>query len=375
MIQHQQLDPSDSFIFNRTGHRLRNRTVLAAMTNKQSHSDGTLSDEEIRWLTRRAKGGFGIITTAAAHVSKDGQGWDGELGLFNDMHIDKLTILTESIHSYGSLSFAQLFHGGMRAPQYLTAKTPISASKFLCDESKSGFTRPASEKDIKRIINNFTAAAVRCVKAGFDGIELHGAHGYLISQFLGTKTNMRKDEWGGNLKNRSRFLIEIFRSIKKNVPDSFIVGVRISPEISDLGINLDDSICLAGLLRDEGIDFLHISCWDAFAKSKEYPDDPRRLTEWFVQSFDDFPPIISTGSIWSRSDAQEIMNQGADLIGVARVGIPYPDWAKKISQENYDPPRAPFTVAHLRAADLSDVFINYMRLWDGFVSDNNINLI
>ena len=81
-------------------------------------------DEEIKWLTRRAKGGFGIITTAAAHVSKDGQGWDGELGLFDDMHIDKLTTLTDSIHTHGSLSFAQLFHGGMRAPQYLTAKPP-----------------------------------------------------------------------------------------------------------------------------------------------------------------------------------------------------------------------------------------------------------
>ena len=371
MVQHKPPGPSDSFIFNRTGHRLRNRTVLAAMTNKQSYSDGTLSNAEIKWLTRRAKGGFGIITTAAAHVSKDGQGWNGELGLFDDMHIDKLTTLTDSIHTHGSLSLAQLFHGGMRAPQYLTEKTPISASKIPCDESKSGFTRSASGKDIKRIINVFTAAAVRCVKAGFDGIELHGAHGYLISQFLGTKTNMRKDEWGGHLTNRSRFLIEIYRSIKENVPDSFIVGVRISPEISDLGINLEDSINLAGFLRDEGIDYLHISCWDAFAKSKEYPDDPRRLTEWFTQSLDDLPPIISTGSVWSQSVALELMNQGADLIGVARVGIPYPDWAKKLSQENYNPPRAPFTVKHLREADLSDVFLNYMRKWDGFVSDNN----
>jgi 2,4-dienoyl-CoA reductase-like NADH-dependent reductase (Old Yellow Enzyme family) len=371
MIQNKQPSPSDSFIFNRTGHSSRNRTVLAAMTNKQSHSDGTLSQAEIKWLTRRARGGFGIITTAAAHVSKDGQGWDGELGLFDDMHIDKLTTLTDSIHNHGSLSLAQLFHGGMRSPQYLTTKPPISASKIPSNESKSGFTRPASEKDIKRLINNFTEAAVRCVQAGFDGIELHGAHGYLISQFLGTKTNMRKDEWGGDLKNRSRFLIEIYSSIKENVPDSFIVGVRISPEISDMGINLDDSISLAGFLRDEGIDYLHISCWDVFAKSKEYPDDPRRLTEWFTQNLDDLPPIISTGSVWSRLDAQDLMNQGADLIGVARVGIPYPSWPKKLFQKNYNPPRAPFTVKHLREAGLSDVFINYMQKWDGFVSKNN----
>ena len=113
MVQNKRPGPSDSFIFNRTGHKIRNRAVLAAMTNKQSHSDGTLSNSEMKWLTRRAKGGFGIITTAAAHISKDGQGWNGELGLFDDMHIDNLTKLTDSIHSHGSLSFAQLFHGGM----------------------------------------------------------------------------------------------------------------------------------------------------------------------------------------------------------------------------------------------------------------------
>jgi len=371
MVQHKRPNPSDSFIFDRTGHSTRNRVVLAAMTNKQSHSDGTLSDNEIRWLTRRAKGCFGIITTAAAHVSKDGQGWDGELGLFDDMHIDKLTTLTDSIHTHGSLIFAQLFHGGMRAPQYLTGKQPISASKVRCDESESGFARSASGKDIKRVIQDFTSSAVRCVKSGFDGIELHGAHGYLLSQFLGTKTNMRTDEWGGDIKGRSRLLIEIYRSIKENVPDSFIVGTRISPEIKNLGINLDDSINLAGFLRDEGVDYLHLSCWDVFMNSREYPDDPRRLTEWFTKSFDDLPPIISTGSVWSKSDAQELIDQGADLIGVARVGIPYPDWAENLSQKNYDPPRAPFTVKQLREADLSDVFINYMRKWKGFVCNNN----
>jgi len=93
------------------------------------------------------------------------------------------------------------------------------------------------------------------------------------------------------------------------------------------------------------------------------------LTEWFTQSFDDLPPIISTGSVWSKSDAQELIDQGADLIGVARAGIPYPDWAKNLSQENYNPPRAPFTVKQLRKADLSDSFINYMRKWKGFVQN------
>ena len=99
--------PFDSYIFPRINKKVRNRSVLAAMTNKQSHSDGVLSDREIKWLTRRAKDGFGIITTAATHVSKYGQGWDGEFGIFDDLFIDKLKVLTKNIHQYDCLIFAQ----------------------------------------------------------------------------------------------------------------------------------------------------------------------------------------------------------------------------------------------------------------------------
>jgi len=346
----------------------QNRMVLAAMTNKQSHVDGTLSKNEINWLVRRAKGGFGIITTAAAHVSKDGQSWEGELGVFSDDHVDQLSILARSVHHYQSLLIGQLFHGGMQANETLTGKTPLSASKIPSNACEGGFTRPATEKDINRIITDFTSAALRCVEAGFDGIELHGAHGYLISQFLGTKTNLRTDEWGGGINERSRLLVQILRSIKKNIPEKFIIGVRLSPEIDELGIRLEDSISMAKILRDIGVDFIHVSCWDVFKGSAEYPNDPRTLTEWFVDSCDDLPSIISTGGVWSRSDANRLIQQGADLVGVGRVGLAYPDWAKEICHEDFDPKRPPFTVDHLKKAELSDVFIEYMRNWKGFVA-------
>ena len=111
---------ADSFIFKRTGHKVRNRSVLAAMTNKQSHEDGTISDDEIKWLVRRAKGGFGLITTAAANVSEDGKGWEGEIGIYSDKHVKRLSVLTNQVHNYNCLIFSQLFHGGMRAPEVLT---------------------------------------------------------------------------------------------------------------------------------------------------------------------------------------------------------------------------------------------------------------
>ena len=225
------------------------------MTNKQSLQDGILSDDEIKWLTRRAKDGFGIITTAATHVSRDGQGWEGEFGIFDDFHIPGLSYLANNIKQNGAISIAQIFHAGMRAPQKLTGFQPISASKNRCDESYNKYSREASEEDIIRLINDFKEAALRCSKAGFDGIELHGAHGYLISQFLGSKTNRRTDKWGGKIENRSTFLIEILRSIKSNVPKDFIIGIRISPEIHQIGIDLHESITLSKILRDEGIDF------------------------------------------------------------------------------------------------------------------------
>jgi|TARA_B110000881_G_C18594259_1_gene530154 2,4-dienoyl-CoA reductase-like NADH-dependent reductase (Old Yellow Enzyme family) len=357
----------DKIIFERTGHVVSNRTVLAAMTNKQSHEDGTLSDNEIKWLTRRAKGGFGIVTTAATHVSKDGQGWDGEFGVFDDIHLSGLTELAKSLKENGALSIAQIFHGGMRSPQRLTGVQPISASKNKCEESDNGFSRPASEEDIYRLIHDFTAAAIRCSNSGFDGIELHGAHGYLICQFLGSKTNTRTDSWGGDICGRAKFLLHILRSIKSNVPDDFIIGVRISPEIEKLGINLHESIELTRILRDEGIDFLHLSCWNSFSRAKCEPEDPRFITEWFTDSVDNLPLVISTGGVWNFEDAKSIIKQGADFVGVARVGIAHPDWPKHITQEEYNPQRPPFTTLHLKEVELSDIFIDYMRAWDNFV--------
>ena len=369
MIEKDIPKPEDSFTFPRTGHVSRNRSVLAAMTNKQSHKDGSISAQEIRWLNRRAEGGFGIVTTAAANVSEDGQGWEGEIGLYNDRQIENFRKLVSLIHNNGGLIFAQLFHGGMRAPESLTGKIPISASKISFKDSSTGFTRAASWSDIKRIIQDFSLAAGRCVKAGFDGVEIHGAHGYLITQFLGKNTNTRKDEWGGDISGRSKFLIEIYRSIKRIVPENFIIGVRISPEIVDMGIILEDSIKLAKKLKDECIDFLHLSCWDIYKKSKQYPEDPKTLTEWFTRNIADLPTLISSGGIWSTKDAKKILKQGANLVGVARVGIPYPDWPNNLWNEEYDPQSGPFTVKQLREADLGDVFIDYMRNWRGFVED------
>ncbi|MEC8266052.1 MAG: NADH:flavin oxidoreductase, partial [Candidatus Thermoplasmatota archaeon] len=120
--------PLDPFAFGNGRPTLRNRTVLAAMTNKQSRDDGVLSDEEIRWLLRRAEGGFGIVTTAAAHVDEGGQGWEGEMGVWGDHQLPRLTELADGLRFRGATSLVQIFHGGLRAPRAITGRQPVSAS-------------------------------------------------------------------------------------------------------------------------------------------------------------------------------------------------------------------------------------------------------
>ena len=128
------------------------------------------------------------------------------------------------------MSLAQIFHGGMFAPEAITGERPVSASENTISNDSQKTSRELSQTEIEDIISSFGDAASRCAKAGFDGIELHGAHGYLICQFLGEKTNRRKDEWGGEILNRSRFLMRIIDDVRDKVPEDFIIGVRISPE-------------------------------------------------------------------------------------------------------------------------------------------------
>ena len=163
-------DPSDAFVLPRTGHTLRNRSVLAAMTNKQSHDDGTLSDEEIHWLTMRAQGGFGIVTTAAANVTETGRGWDGEMAVWGDHQLPGLTTMATELRSHGAVSLVQLFHGGMRAPQRINGVQPVSAS-INTEAGMDGSTRELTSDEVHGIVEDFAQAAARCELAGFDGVD------------------------------------------------------------------------------------------------------------------------------------------------------------------------------------------------------------
>ena len=356
----------------RNGIEARNRVVLAPMTNQQSHADGTLSDDELNWLTLRAEGGFGTVMTCASHVAKDGQGWPGELGIFDDALLPGLTRLATALKRQGALALVQIFHGGFRADSKLTGETPWTATATasendgIADPSLRG--REATDEDIARVIRQFADAAVRAHAAGMDGVEIHGAHGYLLAQFLSATQNRRTDGWGGSLENRARLAREITRAVRARVPASFVVGVRLSPEDygNAKGLDLDESLSVTRWLCDDGVDFVHISLWNALRNTLKRP------AEHAVSAFRAVVPkdimLLVAGSVWTRDEADQMLALGADAVALGRSAIANPDWPLRLADPSWVPRRPPLSAEELRARGLSDGFVTYMRRWKEFVA-------
>ncbi|MDB3992798.1 NADH:flavin oxidoreductase [Gammaproteobacteria bacterium] len=346
------------------GPSLKNRFMLAPLTNSQSHADGVLSDEEFHWLTMRAKGGFGLTMTCAAHVQAIGQGFPGQLGIFDNKHIEGLERLADAIKQEGSVSICQLHHAGMRSPEDLIKQTPVCPSI-----NKELGARALSEDEVKEIIEDFIMAAIRAESAGFDGVELHGAHGYLLCQFFSNETNQRKDEYGGSLTNRSRILFEILDGIRERCNPNFMVGVRLSPE--RFGMKLEDSVLIAQRLCDEGnIDFLDMSLWDVFKEPMEEDKQGTSLLSYFTKIDRGDVRLGIAGQIRTPEEAQKALASGVDWIMLGRAAILHHDFPLLMQKEpKFQPMTNPVSREHLAKEGLSEKFIEYMASWKGFVAE------
>ncbi|MFO0756509.1 MAG: NADH:flavin oxidoreductase [Byssovorax sp.] len=349
----------------RNGLCADNRLALAPMTNLQSHDDGSLSEDELRWLLRRADGGFGIIETCAAHVALDGRGWEGELGLHDDAMLPGLTRLAGALHARKCLAIVQIFHGGARSPASLIGERPWSAVELPGDPNEP---RAGTIARIEQVIVEFRDAAVRAERAGFDGVELHGAHGYLLGQFL-SRLNTRDDGWGGDLEGRARLLRACVRAARAAVKPSFLVGVRLSPEDfgNAKGLDLDESLKVAGWLSEDGIDFLHVSLWTASNNTKKYPD--KHPIPLFREACPAEVALFVAGKVWTRAEAEDLLEKGADVIALGRSAIINPEWPRRAREPGWEPRRPPVTVAELMDRGLNEKFARYMRIWKGFVAD------
>lgn len=335
------------------------------MTNKQSNADGSLHQDELDFLLERAFGNFGVITTCAANVSKDGKGWENELGVFSKDLLPGLSLLGEGLAEAGSLSIVQLYHGGVRSYGCDSLEDIKGPSSYSIEVKGQKVTASAlSLEDIERIILDFGKAARLSYKAGFHGVEIHGAHGYLLTQFLSTKYNQRKDKYGGSLENRSRFLIEVIESIRSKVPKSFLVGIRLSPE--GYGLLADEVFEFSQELDNLDINFLHISLkkYDDSFSSKS---SNKTILEQYRSNISLNIPITVAGSIFEKKDALKAQELGADFVAVGRAGLGNPHWPIKVIEQNQAPLYPPYSEKHLKDSKLSPAFIDYMRNWDDFV--------
>jgi len=349
----------DPLVF-RTGLTIRNRIVLAPLTNMQSNADGSLGDDELRWLTSRADGGYGIVMTCAAHVATDGQGWPCELGVFDDALLPGLTRLAAALRDRGVAPFVQIFHGGVRADRNVTGVVPWSASE-------GDGARAAADDDIQRVIGQFADAAARARRAGFDGVEIHGAHGYLFTQFLSAAQNRRTDEWGGPLEHRARLLRETLRRVRGRVGPSFTLGVRLSPEDfgNARGLDLDESIQTARWLAEDGADYIHLSLWQSLQPTAKRPDT--YAIPLFRSALPSEITLLAAGAIWTRAEAERVLALGANAAVLGRSAIANADWPRRALDPAWQPRRPPVTIESLCESGLSRRFAESMRRFKGFV--------
>jgi 2,4-dienoyl-CoA reductase-like NADH-dependent reductase (Old Yellow Enzyme family) len=344
------------------GPAWKNRLMLAPLTNTQSHPDGRLSDEEFHWLTLRAAGGFGLVMTCAAHVQRIGQGFPGQLGCFSDDHLPGLTRLAAEIKARGAVSSVQLHHAGLRSPEALIGERPVGPS-----EDAETNTRALSTGEVEALTEDFIAAAVRAERAGFDGVELHGAHGYILCAFLSPETNRRTDRWGGSLENRARIVFEIIKGVRARTRPDFQLGLRISPE--RFGLQFADQLEVARwMLASGGLDYLDMSLWDVFKAPVEQDYAHKPLIDWFVDLPRGDTRLGAAGKLMSGADVRRVLDHGADFALLGRAAILHHDFPKKVRADpDFHTVALPVPRAHLEAEGLGPVFVDYMNTWKGFV--------
>ena len=342
---------------------MKNRFTLAPLTNTQSNEDGTLHEDELNWLTMRAKGGFGLVMTCASHVQEIGKGFPGQLGVFSDAQVSGHIQLTKNIMKYGSLAVIQLHHAGMRSPEELIGEQPVCPS-----ENAEFNSRALSMDEVKALRNDFITAAVRAQLCGYDGIEIHGAHGYIIAQFLSAEINKRTDEYGGSLENRARILFEIVDGIRQECGNEFLLGVRLSPERFGLDLMEIRQIC-EQLISESKIDFLDISVWDY----KKMPEDERYNTQSLLSYFTSLDTsnvkLSIAGKIRNGEDVINVIDENVDFVAIGRSAILHHNFPELvISNPEFMSVRNPVSADYLRSEGVGESFVSYLTRWPNFVT-------
>ncbi|MCQ1571379.1 NADH-dependent flavin oxidoreductase [Neorhizobium galegae] len=325
------------------GITLRNRVVMAPMTTWSANDDGTVSDEEVLYYRRRVNG-VGLVLTGCTHVMPNGIGFTGEFASYDDSFIPSLRRLAEAAKSGGAPAVIQIFHAGNKAvPDLIPGTDVVGASAVQVPAgpfNPSGVTpRALGHGEILEVISAFGDATRRAIEAGFDGMELHGAHGFLIQNFFSPHYNQRGDEWGGTLENRMRFPLAVVREVKRviamHAERPFLLGYRVSPEEPEHdGLRMSDTYALIERLIDFGVDYIHASLSNVLeAKPIEATDD-RTVAELIAANVAGRVPVIAAGQVRTPQQAERAVDLGLSLVAVGQGLVMNPEWVELSKQGN-----------------------------------------
>ena len=328
---------------------LKNRLVMSPMGSNLAELDGSCGDAMIAYYEERAKGGCGLIMPEICRVNDaTGAGSFRQLSVTKDRHIAGLAKLAAAIHKHGSKIFIQLHHPGREGVSRLIGGQPcVSASDRVCLYSQQP-TRALTHDEVLELIEQFSDGAVRCQKAGIDGIELHCAHGYLLEQFLSPYTNFREDEYGGSFENRMRFVKEIIEKIREKCGPDYPVGMRLSVDemlahngVTEPFIDLEEGVKIVKYFEEVGIDFIDVSCgiYETLNWAIEPTSFPEGWRRPMIQAVKDAVniPVMAVAAIRSPEIAAQFMEEGVyDFAEFGRTWLAEPEWGVKVQEGRID---------------------------------------
>lgn len=316
------------------GMVLANRFVRSATWEGLADTCGFPTDRLAEVYVRLARGGIGMIITGHAYVSAEGQAGRFQMSLSGDEHIPHYRTMTDAVHAAGGVIVAQLAHAGFRAPSHLTGVPPIGPGGF--PEGDETGCREMTADDISRIRAAFASAALRARRAGFDGVQLHAAHGYLLSQFLSPLWNKRRDDYGGPVGNRARMLVETFHAVRDAVGPDFPAMAKINSEdFMDGGFTVEEMLATSLMLQEAGVDAIEMS-GGSFSSEPYTPSRTGKAAHtqdgaYYVPAARRFKeslriPLILVGGIRSHEVAERLISEGVtDYVAFCRPLIAEPD--------------------------------------------------
>lgn len=322
---------------------IKNRIVFPAMCTKYAAPDGGVTERMLRYYEERAKGGAGLVTIEATSVDPTGNSFSRGLSIADDARLPGLTELARRVKRHGARISIQLQHGGRAAlPQFSGHAVPlVSAIPGVTPYDNSAIL---SEEEIARLVECWGKAAVRAREAGFDAVEIHGAHGYLINQFMSPLTNRREDAYGGSFENRMRFPLEVLRAVRKQVGPGFPILFRYSmEEFMPGGIDMEQAVRIARVMADNGVDMLNVSI--GIGESVEYIIPPASVPDgWnadraaaIKRAVGSRIPVAVVGRICNRKTAEGIIASGkADLVAMGRALLADPFLPAKLAKGRDD---------------------------------------